>query len=260
MTNPVFGELDGLSPGEQAAAMAEPSFRSRVLEAQAHAERDRTKLGGSLIGMYERMFVLGDPPDYEPEASTSLAARAAAAGVSPAELAYDVLASDGGMALLYTPFLNYADGDLDAVGEMLRHPWTVPGLGDGGAHVGTISDGSFPTTLLSTWVRDRPTGRMPVEEVVRRQCRDTARTVGLLDRGVLAPGYRADLNVVDLARVQPRRPEPVWDLPAGGRRLLQKADGYIGTWVRGDQTYEHGAPTGALPGRLIRGPQRANVG
>ena len=256
VTNPVFrSELGQLRPDEQARMMREPSFRERVLAAEV--ERDRKKLGGALITMWDRMFVLGDPPDYEPHPSTSLAARAAAAGVAPAELAYDLFAEGDGGGLLYTPFLNYADGDLDAVGEMLAHPWTIPGLSDGGAHVGTICDGSFPTTLLATWVRDRDRGRLPLADVVRRQCRETARSVGLLDRGVLAPGYRADLNVVDLDAVQPRRPEPVWDLPAGGRRLLQKADGYLHTFVAGEETYAAGEPTGALPGRLVRGPQHA---
>ncbi len=177
--------------------------------------------------------------------------------MSAQELAYDLLAEGDGGTLLYTPFLNYADGDLNAVGEMLAHPWTIPGLSDGGAHVGTICDGSFPTTLLATWVRDRERGRLPIEDVVRGQCRDTARSVGMLDRGVLAPGYRADVNVIELAAVQPRRPEPVWDLPAGGRRLLQKADGYLHTFVLGEETYASGEATGALPGRLVRGPQAA---
>lgn len=257
MTNPVFREIAGLRPDEQARAMREPSFRERVLVAHAEVERDRTKLGGGLIDLFGRMFELGDPPDYEPDPSSSIAARAAAAGVSPAEIAYDLLAAGDGGTLLYTPFLNYADGDLDAVGEMLAHPFTVPGLSDGGAHVGTICDGSFPTTLLATWARDRERGRIPLAEIVRRQCRDTARVVGLLDRGVLAAGYRADLNVVDLDAVRPRRPEPVWDLPAGGRRLLQRADGYLHTVVAGEETYAGGEPTDALPGRVIRGPQPA---
>jgi N-acyl-D-aspartate/D-glutamate deacylase len=256
MTNPVFAEIRDLRPDEQARAMAEPSFKERVLVAQADADKARRKLGGGLIGMYDRMYELGDPPDYEPDPSTSIEARARAAGVEPAELTYDLLAADGGRTLLYTPFLNWT-GDLDAVGEMLRHPHTVPGLGDGGAHVGTICDGSFPTTLLATWGRDRDRGRMPIGEIVRRQCRDTARVVGLLDRGVLAPGYRADVVVVDLDNVRPRRPEPVWDLPAGGRRLLQRADGYLRTFVAGEETYVDGEHTGALPGRAIRGPQPA---
>ncbi len=140
---------------------------------------------------------------------------------------------------------------------MLAHPHTVVGLGDGGAHVGTICDASFPTTLLAHWGRDRERGRLPLPLLVQRQTRATATSVGLRDRGVLAPGYRADVNVIDFERLQARKPEMRHDLPAGGRRLVQTADGYIATVVAGAVTYERGEPTGALPGRLVRGPQAA---
>jgi N-acyl-D-aspartate/D-glutamate deacylase len=153
--------------------------------------------------------------------------------------------------------LNYAEGSLDAVRDMLADTHTVPGLADGGAHVGTICDGSFPTTLLAHWGRDRPNGRFPVEYLVQRHTRDTARTVGLLDRGVVAPGYRGDLNVIDFDRLRLHRPEFSYDLPAGGRRLLQRADGYVHTLVAGQVTYREGEPTDALPGRLVRGAQPA---
>ena len=161
--------------------------------------------------------------------------------------------ADQGRTLLYMPALNFAGGTLDAVGEMLAHPHTVPGLSDGGAHVGTISDGSFPTTLLTLWGRDRDRGRLELAYLVQQHCRDTARTVGLHDRGVLAPGYRADVNVIDFANLRARRPEVRYDLPAGGRRLLQRADGYLHTVVAGVETYRGGEPTGELPGRLVRG-------
>src|SRR5207248_6521943 len=137
-----------------------------------------------------------------------------------------LLSQGDGKTLFYVPFLNYIDGGLDEVGKMLAHPFTIPGLSDGGAHVGTICDGSFPTTLLTMWARDREKGRLGVEFIVQRQCRDTARQVGLKDRGVLAPGYRADVNVIDFDKLTSRRPEIRFDLPAGGKRLLQKADGY----------------------------------
>jgi N-acyl-D-aspartate/D-glutamate deacylase len=140
---------------------------------------------------------------------------------------------------------------------MLRHEHTVPGLGDGGAHVGTICDGSFPTTLLAHWGRDRLHDRIDLPFLVQRQCRDTARTVGLMDRGMLAPGFRADLNVIDFQRLRARRPEVRYDLPAGGRRLVQRADGYQHTFVAGREVMRNGEPTGALPGRLVRGPQPA---
>jgi N-acyl-D-aspartate/D-glutamate deacylase len=162
----------------------------------------------------------------------------------------------GGHSFLYLPSLNYADGNLDAVGEMLVHPNTVVGLGDGGAHVGTICDASFPTTLLTLWTRDRAHGRLDLPFAVHRHTSATARSVGLLDRGVLAPGYRADVNAIDLERLTARRPEMRHDLPAGGKRLVQAADGYVATLVAGAVTYENGEACGPLPGRLVRGPRR----
>ncbi len=165
-----------------------------------------------------------------------------------------MLAGDG-HGLLYLPFLNYVDGSLDGCHEMLTHPHTVPGLGDGGAHVGTICDGSFPTTLLAYWGRDRDHDLIPLPFLVQRHCRDTARTVGLYDRGVIAPGYRADLNVVDFDRLRLHKPTIVHDLPAGGRRLLQRATGWSHTIVAGRETYHDGEATDELPGRLIRGAQ-----
>jgi len=257
MNNPVFAEIAGLPVAEQARAMADEGFKARLLEADA-GDKVR-KLGGGLIHRFEAMYELGDPPDYEPDPDDSIAARAARAGCDPVEFAYDLIAAGAGDTLLYLPALNFAGGHLDAVGEMLRHAHTVPGLGDGGAHVGTISDGSFPTTLLAHWGRDRAEGRIDLPFLIERQCRETARTVGLFDRGVLAPGYRADLNVIDFERLRPRRPEVHFDLPAGGRRLLQRADGYVHTVVAGQEIMRDGAPTGAFPGRLIRGPQAAPV-
>ena len=201
-----------------------------------------------------RTFELGDPPDYEPDPSRSVAARAAHQGLDPFVLAYELLLGDEGRALLYWPFENYSDGNLEAVRSMLCADHTVSGLSDGGAHVGTICDASFPTFLLTHWVRDRSRGdRLPLEQVVRNQTRDTARAVGLHDRGVLAPGLRADINVVDLDRLRLRPPEIVHDLPAGGRRLVQTVDGYRHTFVAGEETYTDGTWTGATPGRVLRG-------
>jgi N-acyl-D-aspartate/D-glutamate deacylase len=245
---PSFAPLRDLAPSEMARRMADPELRARVL-----AEAATTPAG--LLIRYEAMFELADPPDYEPEPSASIAARAAQQGRLPAELAWDLLRADHGSALLYAPVMNYSAGNLDAVGEMLTHPNTVPGLSDGGAHVGTISDASFPTTLLAHWGRDRTRGRIDLPLLVARQCRATTAAVGLLDRGIVAPGYRADLNVVDPATVRVRRPQMVADLPAGGHRLLQGADGYLHTFVAGTETYAGGQATGARPGRLIRGAQ-----
>jgi N-acyl-D-aspartate/D-glutamate deacylase len=258
LTNPVYREISDRSLSERVAAMADPHFKDKVLAADA-SQRDDSKLGGRLIHAFRRMYELGDPPDYEPDASSSIAARAEREGRSALDLAYDVLLRDGGRSFLYLPSLNYADGNLDAVGEMLAHPNTVIGLADGGAHVGTICDASFPTTLLSLWARDRERGRLGLPFAVKRHTSATARTVGLLDRGVLAPGYRADVNVIDFARLTARRPEMVHDLPAGGKRLVQSAVGYVATTVAGEITYENGETRGPLPGRLVRGPQSAPI-
>lgn len=253
LNNPVFSEISQLPVSEQARIMADEGFKARMLEADG-GDKVR-KLGGGLIGRFESMYELHDPPDYEPGPHDTIAARAAREGRAVEDFVYDLLIADQGRTLLYLPALNFAGGNLDAVGEMLAHRYTVPGLGDGGAHVGTICDGSFPTTLMTLWGRDRDHGRLDVSFLVQRQCRDTARTVGLDDRGVLAPGYKADLNVVDFDALQARRPEVRHDLPAGGRRLLQGADGYVHTFVAGVETYRDGESTGAHPGRLVRGPQ-----
>jgi N-acyl-D-aspartate/D-glutamate deacylase len=227
------------------ADLRDPSVKEKVLAEMAG-------LGGTPL-RFERLFELGDPPDYEPEPSASLAARAEREGRAPEDLLYDLLL-DG---LVYLPVLNYFDGNLDAVGEMLAHQFAVPGLGDGGAHVGTICDASFPTTLLTHWGRDRKGG--PVFDLpwlINRQCRATAETVGLFDRGVLAPGYKADVNVIDFDALRLGPPRIVADLPAGGRRLMQDATGYLHTFVSGVEVYDGGQATGELPGRLVRGAQK----
>jgi N-acyl-D-aspartate/D-glutamate deacylase len=256
MTNPVWQRLAHLSPAEQAVRMAEPALRAEILAAHTR-EKDHTRLGGSMIHRYELMYELTDPPNYEPPTSDSIAARAARTGVDPAELAYDILTAGG---MLYLVGLNYLGGNLDDVREMLIHPHSLPGLSDGGAHVGTICDGSFPTTLIQHWTRDRQGAKLELPFVVQRQARDTARAVGLVDRGVLAPGYRADLNVIDIDGMRLHRPEIWQDLPAGGRRMVQRVEGYRHTVVAGQETYTDGEPTDALPGRLIRGPQPAPRG
>lgn len=252
--NPVFRELSGLAPAEQARALADPSMKARVIEAEFAARAGRKP---TLTNAFKRMFELGDPPDYEPDPSTSIAARAERDRLDPFELAYDLVVADEGRTFLYVPSLNYGDGNLDAVGEMLAHPYSVPGLSDGGAHVATICDASFPTTLIAYWGRDRERGRMEIPFLVQRHTRDTARTVGLLDRGVIAPGYRADVNVIDFEALSLHRPVMRNDLPAGGRRLVQSAEGYVATIVSGEITYENGEAAGPLPGRLIRGAQTA---
>ncbi len=166
---------------------------------------------------------------------------------------YDRLLENDGLAILYTPFANYAENNLDCCREMILHQNTVMGLGDGGAHVGTICDASFITTLLAHWGRDRTRGeRIDLPTLIRRQTHDTARAVELTDRGTLEAGMRADVNVIDFDNLRVRAPEIVHDLPAGGARLQQKADGYLATVVAGEVTYRNGEATDALPGRLIR--------
>ena len=200
------------------------------------------------------MYLLGDPPDYEQPLENALGPQARRQGRQPEELAYEAMLADEGRGMLYVPFLNYADGNLDAVREMLSDPHSVPGLSDGGAHCGIICDASFPTYLLTHWTRDRSRGeKLSIPFVVAAQSRKTALSVGLGDRGVLAPGYKADLNVIDYDRLHMHPPRVHYDLPVGGRRLLQQIDGYDATIVSGVVTQREGKATGARPGRLVRG-------
>ena len=245
--NPLGASATARSLGADLDALGRPEVRATILS--------EMRARGPLFP-WDQVFRLGDPPDYEPSPETSVTAEAARTGVTPEELVYDAALADDGQGLLYVPFLNYADGDLEAVRAMLTHPHAVLGLADGGAHVGTICDGSFPTTMLTHWVRDRSRGeRLPLEHVVAMQTSRTAGLVGLLDRGVLAAGMRADLNVIDMDALRLHRPEIVHDLPAGGRRFVQRADGYLHTIVAGEETYAGGEPTGSRPGRLVRGSQ-----
>jgi N-acyl-D-aspartate/D-glutamate deacylase len=250
LTHPTYAkELAPLPHAERVAAMARPEVRSALL-----AEAPDGGFGAWLDRTLERTFELGDPPDYEPDPATSIAARAARAGASPYEVVYDLLLGDDGRALLYHPFENYSHGDLDAVGEMLRSPYSIAALGDGGAHVGTICDASFPTYLVAHWSRDRSRGeRLPLPFVVHKQTLAPAEALGFADRGAIRVGFRADLNVVDLDALRLHPPEIVHDLPTGGRRLVQRADGYRHTFVAGVETYADGEWTGATPGRLLRG-------
>jgi N-acyl-D-aspartate/D-glutamate deacylase len=205
---------------------------------------------------FDRMFHLGDPPNYEPTPESSLAAEARRRGVSPEALAYDLLLERDGRNTLYLAVTNYALGSLETCLAMMRHEGSLLGLGDGGAHCGTICDGSYPTFMLTHWGRDRTRGeRLPLPWIVKALTRDTAEAIGLRDRGLVAPGYKADLNVFALERLRLHAPEVAHDLPTGGRRLIQRADGYAATIVSGIVVHRDGTPTGALPGRLVRGPQ-----
>ena len=251
-SHPSYKTIAQLPLAEKVARMRDPAFRAKLL-----AEKSPDQLN-SLFGNSERMFVLGDPPDYEPGPEKSLAAEARQRGVAPMEAVYDRLLEDDGKALLYRPLLNYTSHDLETSRKMLLDPNTVPGLSDAGAHCGMISDGSFPTYLLSHWGKDRTRGeKLPVEWLVKRQTADTATIVGLHDRGQIAPGFRADLNLIDFDALGISAPEIQFDLPTGGKRLIQRANGYRKTLVAGEVTYEDGEATGALPGRLVRGAQDA---
>jgi N-acyl-D-aspartate/D-glutamate deacylase len=248
---PSYQALADRPVDEQAKLLSHPDRRAQLV-AEAQDGMARLPLTG--------VFPLGDPPNYEPTADDSVDARARRLGMDPVDHYVDLLLADEGRALLYVPFLNYSDGNLDAAAELIGHPHTVPGLGDGGAHVGTICDASFPTTLLTHWGRDRRSGTsFDLPFLVRRQARSTAEAVGLLDRGLLAPGYKADVNVIDFDALSMAPPRMVHDLPAGGKRLLQDSTGYRHTFVSGVETYRDGEPTGALPGRLVRGARPDRV-
>jgi N-acyl-D-amino-acid deacylase len=235
------------------AALRDPAVRAALL---ADDELDLGPLGELILKNTERMFVVEGELDYEPELSTSLAALAQRHGVSARALALDALLRNDGRGLLYRPLFNYAAGNLDLVRELQLHDDTLMGLSDAGAHCGAICDGGMPTFMLSFWTRDRRRGeRLPLEHVVRRQTRDTAHFFGLHDRGVVAPGLRADLNVIDYDQLGFATPRVVYDLPANGRRLLQDARGYVATICAGEVTVEDDRLTGARPGRLLRGPR-----
>jgi N-acyl-D-aspartate/D-glutamate deacylase len=250
LMNPVWQEISSLPWTEQAARMSDPDLKSRMLAAQTD-EIKPSVVGGSIIQQWDVMFELTDPPNYEPPVSSSIGSIARRTGFSPVELAYDIIVKEGGNAMIYIPGAGY-DGSLDGQGELLRHRYSIPALSDGGAHVGTICDASFPTSLLQHWVRDRGHDRLDLSFAIQRQSRDTARAVGFTDRGQIVPGFKADINVIDLDRLRVYRPEMRFDLPAGGKRLLQRVDGYKHTIVSGVETYRDGVPTGSLPGRLVR--------
>ena len=250
-----YKEIADKSSEERLAALRDPWFRAKLLAETPRADHPFVK---SVLRGFGAMFELGDPPNYEPLPEHSVAARAAARGVSPEEYALDVITAGDGRGALYLTFLNYADGSLDPSFEMMNHPNTVLGLSDGGAHLGTICDGSFPTSNLIHWTRDRTRGpKMKLETMIAKQTRATAEAVGLLDRGLLKPGYKADINVIDYDNLRLHAPTILYDLPSGGRRLMQYADGYTATIVSGRPVYRDGQPTGALPGRLVRGARDA---
>src|SRR2546421_729883 len=251
-THPSYRAIAKLPLKERLTRMHQPDVRAAILSETPTSTDDPLFFRPN----YDKMYLLGNPPDYEQPVENALGTQARRQGRTPEELAYDAMLSDEGRGMLYVPFLNYADGNLDATREMLCDPRSVPGLSDGGAHCGIICDASFPTYLLTHWTRDRKRGeKLSIPFVVAAQSRKTALSVGLHDRGVIAPGYKADVNVIDYDRLHLHPPKGHYDLPVGGRRLLQRVDGYDATIVSGVVTQRRGAATGARPGRLVRGAQ-----
>jgi N-acyl-D-aspartate/D-glutamate deacylase len=250
VTHPSYKAIAALPLSQRLRLLAEPELKARILNEEPGRGFKRL---WNVMAAGAGIWVMQDPPDYEPAAEDSVASRAQAEGRDPLDLVYDLLLEQDGKQILYTPFANYAEHNLDACREMILHKDTVMGLGDGGAHVGTICDASFVTTLLTHWGRDRTRGdRIELPLLIKRQTSDTARAVNLHDRGVLSEGMKADINIIDFDNLRVRAPQIVHDLPAGGARLQQTADGYLATIVSGEVTYENGAATDALPGRLIR--------
>ncbi len=251
---PSYREIADLPLAERVAEMRKPEVRERILADHPSGEGHPLMFAAQA---FEWMFPLGDPPDYEPPRSESIASRARARGVSPQEEAYDRLLDDDGHAMLLITLANFRDGSLDTVAELILRDDVVLGLGDGGAHYGMICDASFPTYMLAHWARDRATGRLSVADAIRELTSAPARVAGLADRGRIALGYKADLNVIDHSAMTLHKPVIARDLPAGGRRLDQTADGYVATIVSGEVIAENGVPTDARPGKLIRGRQPA---
>ena len=252
---PSYQEIADLPLDQRVAQMRKPEVRARILA-------DKPGEGHPFMYFaqaWEWMFPFTEPANYEPAAQDSILARAQARGVSPLDEAYDRLLDDDGRAMMLVALANFENNSLDTVGELIRRDDVVLGLGDGGAHYGMICDASYPTFVLAHWARDRPTGRLSVAEAVRLLTSVPARVAGLADRGRIAVGYKADLNVIDHAGLTLHKPVIAHDLPAGGRRLDQTADGYVATIVSGEVIATDGVPTSARPGRLIRGRQAAPV-
>ncbi|MEM1051607.1 MAG: D-aminoacylase [Pseudomonadota bacterium] len=248
---------------EQKPKLLDPEFKAQLLSETndyTGAPQDIMEVVMVITMGWALQYEMDEDFDYEPDATASVNSRAEGAGISPQEYAYDMLCREDGSGFIYLPILNYADGNLDFLHPLQHSDDTVNSLSDGGAHCGTICDAASPTFMLEHWVKNRKRGdRITLENAIKRQCHDTAVLYGLEDRGVIAPGYMADLNVIDLDRLSLGRPWLAFDLPAGGRRLLQKADGYDFTIKNGIVTFEAGAWTGQAPGGLIRGPQRIEL-
>jgi N-acyl-D-aspartate/D-glutamate deacylase len=252
--NPSYRSIAGLPLAEKVAAMREPAMRARLL---AEEPADSNPLFVALVKTWDPSFPLGDPPCYTPLLDDSIPNRARREGRDPRELIYDELLKHDGHAIIYVPLGNMADGRLDSGGLMAGAPGTLLGLGDGGAHYSMICDATWPTYFLESCVRDAtPDRKVALPLAVKMMSRDTAEAVGLLDRGLVRKGYKADLNVIDFDHLHLRGPHVCCDLPANGKRIFQRADGYDATLVSGRIVNRNGVATGDLPGRLVRGVKK----
>ncbi|HRE89375.1 MAG TPA: amidohydrolase family protein [Myxococcota bacterium] len=254
-TYPSWQAIKDLPWPEIKAKLMDPDFKAKML---AETPLDMGFFASFVTRSFDKMYLMEGGIEYEPEPSQSIAALAKASGRRPQEIAYDALMEQDAEAMLYFPLFNYANKNLDHLHALHSHPRVKMGLSDAGAHCGAVCDGGMPTFMLTHWTRDRKRGpRLELEHVIKRQTRETAEMYGLMDRGVVAVGYKADLNVIDYENLRFETPKMVFDLPAEGRRLVQDASGYVATIVSGEVIVENGKPTGVLPGKLIRGPQAA---
>ena len=248
--HPSYMEIADLDLVERVKIMKDPVFKEKLLNENPVSINS---LVDEIVNAYGKMFKLGEPANYEPDPDDSFESIGKRSTMSPQAIAYEVMLEKEGRALIYHPLFNYLPGDLSLVEKMLKHPFTIAGLGDAGAHCGAISDASFPTTLVQHWSRDRSRGdKIPLKTVIKMQTSETASLLGIDDRGVIKEGYKADINIIDYEGLTLHEPEIINDLPAGGRRLVQKASGYDYTIVSGEVAFIKGEATGALNGRLIR--------
>jgi N-acyl-D-amino-acid deacylase len=260
-TRPSYREIETLPLAEQRTRLRDPEVRRRIL-AEQPSQADVEKLGQfrqAVVNRWDLFFAMGNPPDYEPGPEKSVAAIAARTGRPPDEVAYDYI-TGAEAQYLWFPLVNYVTGDHEPIREMLNDPACLLGLSDGGAHCTSVVDAGVPTFMLTHWSRDRDRGpKLPLETLIKRQTSETADFFGLSDRGRLAPGLRADVNLIDYERLKLQKPELVHDMPAGGRRFVQKVEGYETTIVAGTPIFERGEHTGATPGRLIRAGRDAAI-
>lgn len=252
---PTFAALNDTPQEERLKKLKDPAVKAQIL-AEENSDELLSRLPPlqrAIATRWDRMFIMNDPPEYEPPPEAAVEEAARLAGKSPQEFVYDFMAEGDGGGMLIFPVTNFVTGDLEPVYEMMQDDATIVGLGDGGAHCGQICDASMTTFMLTHWTRDRTVGgKFPVEWAVRRLTSETADFFGFKDRGRLAPGLKADVNIIDYDALEIRRPEVIFDLPAGGRRLVQRAEGYVTTIVSGEPIFENGEATGALPGKLVR--------